>query len=103
MVDRMPLLAEGRHPNGATKLLQVGFRENDKTFASNVVKKFITPYSSSNSKNNDVINIGGAEVNFDGINMATKMSLTLSYSGGESQNLDLDKTHGVAIKMVPRM
>jgi hypothetical protein len=33
--------------------------------------------------------------------MATKMSLTLSYSGGESQSLDLDKTHGVAIKMVP--
>ena len=55
-----------------------------------------------NSKNNDVINIGGVEVNFGGINMATKMSLTLSYSGGESQNLDLDKTHGVAIKMVPR-
>ncbi|MDB2396164.1 VOC family protein, partial [Porticoccaceae bacterium] len=102
MVDRMPLLAAGRHPNGATELLQIGLRENDTTFAGNVLKKFITSYSSSNNKNNDVINIGGVEVNFGGINMATKMSLTLSYSGGESQNLDLDKTHGVAIKMVPR-
>ena len=102
MVDRMPLLVAGQHPNGATELLQIGLRENDTTFAGNVLKKFITPYSSSNSKNNDVINIGGVEVNFDGINMATKMSLTLSYSGGESQSLDLDKTHGVAIKMVPR-
>ena len=101
MVDRMPLLAEGRHPNGATKLLQVGLRENDKTFASNVLKKFITPYSSSNSKNDDVINIGGVGVHFGEASMATKMSLTLSYSGEGSQDLDLDKTHGVAIKLVP--
>jgi hypothetical protein len=96
------LLAEERHPNGATKLLQVGFRENDKTFASNVLKKFITPYSSSNSKNDDVINIGGVGVHFGEVTMETKMSLTLSYSGGRSQGLDLDKTHGVAIKLVPR-
>ncbi len=101
MVDRMPLLAAGRHPNGATELLQVGFRENDTILAGNILKKFITPYSSSNSKNDDVINIGDVGVHFGGASMATKMSLTLSYSGGESQNLDPDKTHGVAIRMVP--
>ena len=101
MVDRMPLLAAGRHPNGATELLQVRFRENDTILAGNVLKKFITPYSSSNSKNDDVINIGDVGVHFGGASMVTKMSLTLSYSGGESQNLDPDKTHGVAIRMVP--
>ena len=101
MVDRMPLLVAGQHPNGATELLQIGLRENDTTFSGNVLKKFITPYSSSNSKNDAVINIGGVGVHFGGVTMVTKMSLTLSYSGGESQNLDPDKTHGVAIRMVP--
>jgi hypothetical protein len=98
---RVPLAGTASHSNGATELLEIQVRVTDKATAENMAKKFLLPKASPNHASDSPLTIGSVKISFGELPMAQKISLAVSYSGTHTLPLDLGKTHGAKITLIP--
>ena len=98
---RIPPLTEGAHPNGALALEQIQFRVNNKATSNALAAEFLSPEFFAQDKQTTTFGMGAVKVSFEQRPMPCKVSLTVSCSGSQTHPLDIGKSHGIQIELVP--
>ena len=98
---RIPPLTEGAHPNGALALEQIQFSVSNRATSDTLAATFLSPNIFAQDKKTTTFGIGAVKVSFEQRPMPCKVSLTVSSSGNQTQQLDTGKSHGIQIELAP--
>ena len=98
---RVPLAGTTDHPNGAVEIRAIQFKMQDHVIAQNSAVRFLLPADYQDGAKRQDLTLGNVQVSFEEHAMPYKVSLTISSSGNQFKQLDLAKSHGVQIKLIP--
>ena len=98
---RVPLTGTTDHQNGALELKAIQFKVQDKVIALNTAVRFLLPADHQDGSKRQDLTLGNVQVSFKEHTLPYKVSLTISSSGNQAQQLDLAKSHGAQIKLIP--
>jgi len=73
----------------------------DHVIAQNTAVRFLLPADYKDGAKRQDLTLGNVQVSFEEHAMPYKVSLTISSSGNQFKQLDLAKSHGVQIKLIP--
>ena len=96
---RVPLPGTTDHPNGAVDIRAAQFRVKDCVIAQDTAVRFLLPESYQDGNKQQGFTLGNVQVSFAEHAMPYKVSLTISSSGNQVQQLDIAKSHGVHIQL----
>lgn len=99
---RIPMLGTAKHANGAQALIAVKIAISDIAAIGNTLGKALSADTGQNGKADRQFRLGNVAVSLADMQTTdSKISMSLAYSGEQIQHLDISKTQGMKITLIP--
>lgn len=100
---RVPINGTTQHANGAVDLIAAEIRASDAASACNRLRGAFIAATEQTDGAWQPFTLGKVAISYADMQSApVKISVTLSYDGEQVQHLDISKTHGIGISLVPK-